>query len=103
MGKHEEYVKLVNKVFNEAKKARGYKTDLELANELDENKVAMSQYRSGVRVINDWKLLRLVKVANMETIETLRKIIFCKSPKKDAEEVILNIISLLEKLKNLTK
>lgn len=95
MGKHEKYVEFVNEVFDGAKKALNIKTDLELAMELDEHKVAMSQYRKGTRIINDWKLLRLVKIADMNRLDALNKILRYKSPKKDVEEVIRDIIELI--------
>jgi len=95
MDKHQKYVDLVNDIFDQVKVAKGFKTDSELAKELKEHKVDISKYRAGTRIINDWKLLRLVKMADMDRVDAFKKIIFCKSLKKDVEEVILDLIELL--------
>jgi len=95
MDKHQKYVDLVNEVFDQAKATLGLKTDSELAKKLGEHKVDISKYRAGTRIINDWKLLRLVKMADMDRVDAFKKIVFCKSLKKDVEEVILDFIELL--------
>ena len=95
MDKHKKYVELVNKVFNATKKANDLKTDAELAEFIDEHKVDVSKYRKGTRIINDWKLLRLVKLADMDRLDALNKILRYKSLKKDVEEVMRDFVELL--------
>ncbi|RME58549.1 hypothetical protein D6779_06255 [Candidatus Parcubacteria bacterium] len=93
--KHQKYVELVNEVLDAVKAAKNLKTDTELAAEIGEHKVDISKYRKGTRVISDWKLLRLVKIADMDRLDAFKKIILYKSLKKEVEEVIQDFIDLL--------
>jgi len=95
MNKHEKYLEMVNQVFDAAKAAKGLKTDAELAELVDEHKVDISKYRKGTRIISDWKLLRLVKIADLDRLDALKKMLLYKSLKKEVEEVIRDFIDLL--------
>jgi len=100
MNKHQKYVAFVNHLFDEAKIRLGCKTDKELAVHLHEHNVDVSKYRKGTRVISDWKLLRLVKLADVDRLEALKKILLYKSLKVEVKEVILDLIDALSRNQN---
>ena len=95
--KHELYLEFVDEVFETAKKKLGFKSDAALARHLGENRGNIAKYRSGERLINDWRLLRLVKDAGMDMGEAIDFILHHKSLKEDAKEVLNTFRDLFKK------
>jgi len=95
--RHEEFVKFVNKVFDQAKEQLNISSDSELARRLYENQGNISKFRKGERMISDWKLLNACKFAGIPKREALEKILFYKSLKAEVEEVLKDFLDIFIK------
>jgi len=93
---HVRYLAFVNRVFDQAKARLGLPSDAALARHINDNRSNIAKYRSGERLINDWKLLRLVKEADIEMVEALNFILRHKSMKEDAREVLRTFLDLIK-------
>ncbi len=95
MKRHDKYLQFVNEVFDKVKEKLGFSTDVELAEWLNDNKGNVSSYRSGKRVLNDWKLIRACKEVGISLPEALNMIVTHKSLSADAKEALNDILELI--------
>jgi len=98
--KHELYLEFVDEVFEKAKKKLDLKSDAALARHLGENRGNIAKYRSGERLINDWRLIRLVRDAEMDMVTAIDFILNHKSLKEDAREVLNTFLDLFKNNKS---
>ena len=96
---HEKYLEFVNQVFDTARKELNISSDAELASVLYDNKGNLSKYRTGERIMNDWKLLKACRVAKIEMIDALNMIILHKSLRAEVKDIMLDMMESLKKEK----
>ena len=96
-GRHKKYLRFINDVFGKAKSQLNISSDAELAKYLYENRGNLAKYRTGERIINDWKLLKACTAAGVELSEALNMILRYKSLRLEAREMMLKLVEALKK------
>ena len=93
--RHQKYLLFVNSVFDQVKEKLTFTSDAQLAEWLNDNQGNISKYRTGKRVLNDWKLIRACKEVGISLPEALNMIVTHKSLSADAKEALNDILELL--------
>jgi len=95
--RHRKYLIFINDVFDKAKSKLNISSDAELAKYLYENRGNLAKYRTGERIINDWKLLKACTAAGVELTEALNMILRFKSLRLEAREMMLKLVEALKR------
>jgi len=93
--RHQKYLLFVNSVFDQVKEKLTFTSDAQLAEWLNDNQGNISKYRTGKRVLNDWKLIRACKEVGISLPESLNMIVTHKSLSADAKEALNDILELI--------